>query len=80
MWTWARRVADEIPGILDRFAHPVGVMHVPDRFDIRRIHLAQYARYLLPAAEGVVGFQADGDAVPLGVGRRFRQACRRPDR
>ena len=27
--------ADEIPGILDRFAHAVGVMDVPDRFDVR---------------------------------------------
>ena len=60
---------------LDRFAHPEGVMHVPDRFDVRRIHLAQYARHLLPAAEGVMRLQADGDAVPFGVGRGLRQAA-----
>ena len=40
--------ADEIPRILDRLAHPVGVMHVPHRLDVGRVHLPQHARHLLP--------------------------------
>ena len=49
-------------------------MHVPDRLDPRRIDLVQHARHLLPAAERVMGLQADGDAVPFSIRRGLRQA------